>query len=77
MIETTTHLTDVAGVQLEEQHTIIGFGIGPAGLAIAYRRPTAVVTGTERHSIPDVMLTVKLVALLITVAAMLIRRSRA
>ena len=76
MFDTTTRTIEVDGATLEERHTMVGFAIGPAGLAWSYRRPTSVTYDGLRTPIPDITLTVKLVALVLTLLATIIRRAR-
>ena len=76
MIDSTTRAMDVEGVTLEERHTMIGFAVGPAGIAWSYQRPVAMTHDGTRTPIPDITLAVKLAAFALMLLAAIIRRAR-
>jgi hypothetical protein len=74
MIATTIHTTTVGDVTLEERHTIVGLSFGPVGAAMSYRRPAVVTHRGEATTIPDVVLYMKLAALVITLLVIITKR---
>ncbi len=74
MITTTVHVTRVGDVTLHEHHTEARFGAGTAGIGFAYRRPVAVDHSTGVTPIHDVVLRVRLVALIVVAIAIVSRR---
>lgn len=74
MISRTTHVTEVAGVRLREQHTSATFGYPGGGLGFAYRRPVAVEHEGETIPLTDIVFQVRVVALAVLALVFAFRR---